>query len=154
MIDGEGCVSEPKRYQPDSTSRHVTISNTEASLVDACCEALDVLGIAYTVHEKKSARPQWSDSYVINIGRRAAFDVLLADVQIQHPVKQERLQRIVDLPRRSPYSSPETFPVDLVRHWYCERGMTQKQIGAWLGINYRTVGRWIKDLNIGARRVA
>jgi len=83
MIDGEGSVS------PSSRNMSVRISNTEKSIIEATCEALDILDIEYTIHTYSSG------VMCINIYRLRNFKKL-AEVPIRSQLKAARLQTILD----------------------------------------------------------
>jgi hypothetical protein len=82
MIDGEGSIS------PSSRNMSVRIGNTDPSIIEATCEALDVLEIEYSVLTYANGVQS------VNIYRLRNFKKL-AEVPIRSAAKIKKLQTIL-----------------------------------------------------------
>lgn len=74
MIDGEGCVTRPPfgngSYGRRSGNRSVTITNTDAQILNATKRCLMMLGIEYRVYETNPGVPRRMRSDIRITGRK------------------------------------------------------------------------------------
>ena len=87
IFDGEGSVS----FNPDHSERRVSISNTDPVLIRRITEALDVLGIGYTVYVVQRQKPHHKDSLTVKVSGRANLILFFNWVPFQAPAKTRKL---------------------------------------------------------------
>lgn len=89
MIDGEGCVSVVRR-RDKVVNRMISIVNTEESIITACADACDALGIAWGISERDRSdgrKHQW----VLYICGRENLLLVKAKVPLRSNLKIARL---------------------------------------------------------------
>ena len=146
MIDGEGWIGEYK----NRFNRAIRIANTEEEIITANIQCLEQLGITYTViRDKKPAKPHWAKRITIEITRLVNLSYILEHVPFQSTRKRERLKRLI-----ASYKVIEPLDVNEVRRLYTEKGMTDKQVAAAMGVGLKRVLNVRRKHNIAGHSYA
>ena len=121
MIDGEGSIDARGR------SHRLQITNTQPSIIEACQDAMDMLGVEHRLYlipfKQRSTRPCWN----VNVFKRAAQIKLFSQVRPQSIAKQKRIDFLLSLPFRG-----SVFDEQKVRELY-ESGRSLREVAAEFG---------------------
>ena len=153
MIDGEGSVSVARTGLHAGAKygkRSVRISNTERDLVDAVCEAYDVLDIRYRINGwQPSDNPSYRYAWEVVVSRRPDLERIFALVPIQSTRKRARLKDAVS---SYCYRASEREPAAEVLHrLYVLERRSMRMIGAQYDVSVCTVQTWLKRIGVARR---
>jgi len=144
MIDGEGTVG----YQSDgrhSIRRHVSIANTENSIIEACKKAAETLGIPYTVTVKKPQNPTHKECWNVNFDSREAF-TMLNTLPLGSQLKKARIERLVKSYKHSQLTK------EVIVSLYNDEELSIHAIAKKLGVKYGRIQHFMKTSGIEARQ--
>lgn len=100
VFDGEGSVHY-KEGKFGFTSKYVRIDNTDVSIIDSVCIALDLLGIPYTKRGPTYLKnDRWLPVYSLNIANYDGIALFAQLVPVQSEAKREKLDHIAGAERR------------------------------------------------------
>lgn len=149
MIDGEGCI----RMQITNgciKSRAIQIHNTDPSIIDACLEACDQLGITYKVYGVDRTKQHYKDIEIVAIMGKDNFEKVLELVPIRCKAKLAKLKKIV-VSYQQYQRNRNDIPVDEIKELYVTQRKTGPEIAARLGVATSTFYRWLELSNIPRR---
>ena len=106
LIDGEGTIALSRRHAGESRQLVVTISSTEAALVDWAHQTLGVGKIT----RKKTSRPHHAPGLTFSVSNRQALDVLEQTLPYLRSYKKGRAALVLEkylalTPRNGKYST-------------------------------------------------
>lgn len=144
MIDGEGHVDCAIR--DGYLRRVVTIVNTEIELIEACEDALDVLGVRHARHTWTMTTGRRRQAWRVYIGEPSNLRRLAAVVKLQSPRKRDALARAAEHRGRAERLSPEEREATFaeVRRLYEHEGMSAAMIAGAFGRDETTIYQWLR----------
>lgn len=142
IFDGEGTVSGHTKGRPE-----VSISNTDAGIITATCECLDVLCIDYYITYRNMKNPLHSQLTTIRIGRRDQLDRFEELVPVRSQIKCDRLRKANERPRNLPVKDRPIAAIKRLRREH----KSWRVIGEELGFSAFAVHTWAKQAGIPTR---
>lgn len=104
LIDGEGYVKlyrntrkGGRRAGQAKLERRISITSTDAGIIEACAQACDLLGIAHIVSRWYTPALEGRKRFCrVEIGRREAFQVVRREVPLRCAEKRDALEAILE----------------------------------------------------------
>lgn len=96
MIDGEGCVPDPRPDLAHKRTKEISISSTDYELIDACVECCQVLNYHHRVRGPHDNGPGRKVYWVIYISKWDTLRRVIVEVPIRHKKKKERLLEVME----------------------------------------------------------
>lgn len=126
--DGEGSIFR------SNYDRVVAISNTDDTIIAACTDALDLLGIEYRTYTRSQKRANSLPITLITVGKRVSQQKFAKLVPIQCERKQRGLLEVLKPPEFKGYV-PRVFAlgdIDRIRSLY-ESGLSLHAVAQQMG---------------------
>jgi hypothetical protein len=90
LIDGEGHVGYHRYTSPrPAVHRYVLVVNTDKGIIDACEEAMTMLGLDFRSHDRKTLKGR--TLYERRVTGRANLETILREVPLQAERKRDTL---------------------------------------------------------------
>jgi hypothetical protein len=142
LFDGEGWI----RLQHGTSGCAILIANTDPSIIHAAVIALDMLGIAHTLQDRRlsEANENHKDLVVIAISQRAMCERFIRVVPFLSEDKREKATRLSAGRRKlKGHERPVERMIELRDAGYSKRAAAKE-----MGIGYATIKRWVMGANI------
>lgn len=150
MIDGEGHVHF---HDTKPIRRVVTIVNTDVALIEACEDALDMLGVLYSRHSWKARPEGCRPAMRIYIGNPHNLTKLNNHVRLQAPTKSAALAAAVAYKGRYWQLLPREREAALidVKRLYEQGLLSGAAIAKRYGCTPSTIEKWLREAGVEIR---
>lgn len=152
IIDGEGTVTLPQTSIGKRTCFAIRIANTDWDIIVATTEALELLHIAYRVHQRTfKGRPvHWRTGWDVVIGTRSGLKRLAQTVELRSTKRIERLRTLL-----ASYKHTEKPSQEELRNLYLVEKRSCTDLMRHFGAKSSgTIHKWLKAYGIERRSLS